>query len=379
MAERFDLDAIAADDALLDLLSAGGDSLFEACEAYSDDAAVQMLGGLRLAVDDLDERSEPVVLADTDRFLTRVAARNAVTDPFARKMAARGLALSVAAVAALSVSGVAAAVTGDPLAPYEKVIERVVDVVRPQTTLPLDRLDGMVIGSKAEMVRAEKELAERQYRDDATLDVETDDASVAKNPLDLLSTEVEQRAMARPPIVTTPPKPTPTGAEKPEPATETPVENETPDSPTEPETMSAVPEQTQEPTAPAQPETPPSEPTQPAEAITPTEQTATGGSAETGGSDSAEPQPGDQLGDQGSDRAAGTPGDQADDHAAQQSQDKGDNGAAEQSQGAGDRADRADEAEASQEQSGDESVPDISDPALLAAVTSDVLSAGTGG
>ncbi|HZO66941.1 MAG TPA: hypothetical protein VFB74_18230, partial [Kribbellaceae bacterium] len=210
MAERFDLDAIAADDALLDLLSAGGDSLFEACEAYSDDAAVQMLGGLRLAVDDLDERSEPVVLADTDRFLTRVAARNAVTDPFARKMAARGLALSVAAVAALSVSGVAAAVTGDPLAPYEKVIERVVDVVRPQTTLPLDRLDGMVIGSKAEMVRAEKELAERQYRDDATLDVETDDASVAKNPLDLLSTEVEQRAMARPPIVTTPPKPTPT-------------------------------------------------------------------------------------------------------------------------------------------------------------------------
>ncbi len=54
-----------------------------------------------------------------------------------------------------------------------------------------------------------------------------------------------------------------------------------------------------------------------------------------------------------------------------------DNGAAEQSQDAGDRADRADEA--SQEQSGDESVPDISDPALLAAVTSDVLSAGTGG
>jgi len=383
MAERFDLDAIAADDALLDLLSAGGDSLFEACEAYSDDAAVQMLGGLRLAVDDLDERSEPVVLADTDRFLTRVAARNAVTDPFARKMAARGLALSVAAVAALSVSGVAAAVTGDPLAPYEKVIERVVDVVRPQTTLPLDRLDGMVIGSKAEMVRAEKELAERQYRDDATLDVETDDASVAKNPLDLLSTEVEQRAMARPPIVTTPPKPTPTVAEKPE----TTVEDETPDTPTATETMSAVPEQVQEPTAPAQPETPPSEPTQPAGPTTPAEQTTTDGPAETGGTtDSAESQPADQLGDQGSDRAAGTPGDQADDHAddhaAQQSQDKGDNGAAEQSQGAGDRADRsdrADEAEASQEQSGDESVPDISDPALLAAVTSDALSAGTGG
>ena len=235
MAERFDLDAIAADDALLDLLSAGGDSLFEACEAHSDDVAVQLLGGLRLAVDDLDQRSDPVVLADTDRFLTRVAARNPVTDPFARKMAARGLALSVAAVAALSVSGVAAAVTGDPLAPYEKVIERVVDVVRPQTTLPLDRLDGMVIGSKAEMVRAEQELAERQYRDQVTLDVQTDDATVAKSPLDLLSTVVEQRAMARPPIVTTPtipPKPTPTEAEKPESATETTVADETPDSPT---------------------------------------------------------------------------------------------------------------------------------------------------
>jgi hypothetical protein len=375
MAERFDLDAIAADDALLDLLSAGGDSLFEACEAHSDDAAVQLLGGLRLAVDDLDERSEPVVLADTDRFLDRVAARNPVTDPFGRKMAARGLALSVAAVAALSVSGVAAAVTGDPLAPYEKVIERVVDVVRPQTTLPLDRLDGMVIGSKADMVKAERELAERQNTYETTLDAKTDDANVATSPLDLLSTVVEQRAMARPPIVTTPPKPTPTVAEEPEPVTETTVESETPDSPTATETMSAETEQPQDPTTSTPTETPTSVPTQPAEPTTPTEQTTTDGSADTGGTDSAE----SQLGDQGSDRPAGTPGDQAGDHAAQQSQDKGDNGAAEQSQGAGDRADRAGEAEASQEQSGDESVPDISDPALLAAVPSAALSAGTGG
>jgi hypothetical protein len=373
MAERFDLDAIAADDALLDLLSAGGDSLFEACEAHSDDVAVQLLGGLRLAVDDLDRRSDPVVLADTDRFLDRVAARNAVTDPFARKMAARGLALSVAAVAALSVSGVAAAVTGDPLAPYEKVIEHVVDVVRPQTTLPLDRLDGMVIGSKTGMVRVEQELAERQYRDEASLDATTDDANVARSPLDLLSTVVEQRAMARPPIVTTPPKPTPTVAEKPEPA-ETTVENETPDSPTATETLSNA-DQSQDPTTSTPTDTQTSEPAQPAEP-TPTEQTTTAGSADTGGTDSAAD---DQLGDQGSDRPAGTPGDQAGDHAAQQSQDKGDNGAAEQSQDAGDRADRADEAEASQDESGDESVPDISDPALLAAVTSDALSAGTGG
>ncbi|HYU85783.1 MAG TPA: hypothetical protein VEK80_13370, partial [Kribbellaceae bacterium] len=79
----------------------------------------------------------------------------------ARKVAARGLALSVAAVAALSVSGVAAAVNGDPLSPYEKVIEGVVNVVRPKTTLPVEKLDGLVIGSKAKMVAAENDYVTR--------------------------------------------------------------------------------------------------------------------------------------------------------------------------------------------------------------------------
>src|SRR6266511_1758402 len=78
MAERFDLDAVAADDALLDLLAAGGDAAFETRQ--SDDVAVQLLAGLRLAVEDVTERPEPV-LVDAEGFLARVAARNPVTDP----------------------------------------------------------------------------------------------------------------------------------------------------------------------------------------------------------------------------------------------------------------------------------------------------------
>ena len=52
MADRFDLDAIEADDALLDLLAAGGES---ARAAGEHDAAVQLLAGLRLAVEVEDE------------------------------------------------------------------------------------------------------------------------------------------------------------------------------------------------------------------------------------------------------------------------------------------------------------------------------------
>src|SRR5256885_1902772 len=48
MADRFDLDAIEADDALLDLLAAGGEP---AREAGEHDAAVKLLAELRLAVE----------------------------------------------------------------------------------------------------------------------------------------------------------------------------------------------------------------------------------------------------------------------------------------------------------------------------------------
>jgi hypothetical protein len=161
MADRLDLDAIAADDALLDLLAAGGESAWEAGEY---DPALKLLADLRIAVEVEDEL--PVeTIDDPESFLARCAALNPVTDPLARKIAARGLALAVAAVAALSVSGVAAAVTGDPLSPYEKVIEKVVDGLRPQTSFPKEQLDGMPLVDKTKLVRVVKDYREKQQRD----------------------------------------------------------------------------------------------------------------------------------------------------------------------------------------------------------------------
>ena len=85
MADRFDLDA------LLDLLAAGGES---ARTAGEHDPAVKLLADLRLAVEVEDEL--PVeTIDDPENFLARCAALNPVTDPFARKVATRGLALGV--------------------------------------------------------------------------------------------------------------------------------------------------------------------------------------------------------------------------------------------------------------------------------------------
>lgn len=152
MADRFDLDAIEADDALLDLLAAGGESAWQAGE---HDPALMLLADLRLAVEVEDEL--PVeTIDDPESFLARCAALNPVMDPFARKLAARGLALGVAAVAALSVSGVAAAVTGDPLAPYEKVIQKIADGLRPETSFPKEELDGLPIVEKSLIVKVGK-------------------------------------------------------------------------------------------------------------------------------------------------------------------------------------------------------------------------------
>ena len=160
MADRFDLDAIDADDALLDLLAAGGES---ARTAGEHDPAVALLADLRLAVEVEDEL--PVeTIDDPESFLARCAALNPMTDPFARKMAARGLALGVAAVAALSVSGVAAAVNGDPLSPYEKVIEKMVDAVRPQTSFPKEQLDGMPVVDKTKIVKVAKDYKKKAGR-----------------------------------------------------------------------------------------------------------------------------------------------------------------------------------------------------------------------
>ncbi|TCC58671.1 hypothetical protein E0H73_25470 [Kribbella pittospori] len=192
MADRFDLDAIDADDALLDLLAAGGETALGAGE---HDPAVKLLAELRLAVEVEDEL--PVeTIDDPESFLARCAALNPVTDPFARKVAARGLALGVAAVAALSVSGVAAAVTGDPLSPYEKVIEKMVDAVRPQTSFPKEQLDGMPVVDKTKIVKVAKDYQKKQEEKAAEEKAKSDE-TVAADQLPQATTDVNP-PLARP-------------------------------------------------------------------------------------------------------------------------------------------------------------------------------------
>lgn len=178
MADRFDLDAIEADDALLDLLAAGGES---ARAAGEHDLAVALLADLRLAVEVEDEL--PVeTIDDPESFLARCAALNPITDPFARKMATRGLALGVAAVAALSVSGVAAAVNGDPLSPYEKVIEKMVDAVRPQTSFPKEDLDGLPVMDKTKIVKVGKDYKKQAQAEHVAQATGKDGALSALDP-----------------------------------------------------------------------------------------------------------------------------------------------------------------------------------------------------
>ena len=222
MAERYDFDAVAADDALLDLLAAGGDGAFELRD--NDDPAIQLLAELRLAVEEIDEQPA-AVLIDAEAFLSRVAARTSTpSDPLARKIATRSLALSVAAVAALSVSGVAAAVGGDPLAPYEKVIERVVDAVSPQTSFPVDKINGLVIGNKNKMVQAEKEWVTGQHKSGELVTGLADltDPATSEYAQSLGITPQRTVARPKPPFVLPPEKPTDV---KPSTTDEAPVDN----------------------------------------------------------------------------------------------------------------------------------------------------------
>ena len=156
MAERFDLDAIAADDALLDRLAAGGGALYDALEAGGEDPAVRMLGELRVAVEVVEDERPGSPDDELERILAQGTGRRSGADPLARKIATRTLALGVAAVAGLSVSGVAAAVTGDPLSPYEKIVEKVVDGLRPQSTFPIKSVGG-VVSSKSASKKAVKD------------------------------------------------------------------------------------------------------------------------------------------------------------------------------------------------------------------------------
>jgi hypothetical protein len=262
MAERFDLDAIEADDALLDLLAAGGESAWEAGE---HDPALKLLADLRLAVE--VEGELPVeTIDDPESFLARCAALNPAMDPFARKMAARGLALGVAAVAALSVSGVAAAVTGDPLSPYEKVIEKVVEGLRPQTTFPKEQLDGMGLPlvDKTKIVKVAKDYQQKQeQRQQAKQEAEAKagtlnpvaPAAVKDMPLPPLLARVnppqaELPAMLKGPVVQPPVEPTQPVAKPVDPPTPStdPAPTPTP-TPTDPPATDPAPTPTDTPSA----------------------------------------------------------------------------------------------------------------------------------
>ncbi|MEI8408329.1 MULTISPECIES: hypothetical protein [unclassified Kribbella] len=278
MADRFDLDAIDADDALLDLLAAGGES---ARTAGEHDPAVKLLADLRLAVEVEDEL--PVeTIDDPESFLARCAALNPVTDPFARKVATRGLALGVAAVAALSVSGVAAAVTGDPLSPYEKVIEKMVDAVRPQTSFPKEQLDGMPVVDKTKIVKVAKDFQkkqeERKVEQEKKAQTEAFPPQVmVAPPPPLLRPPVEEKPMAiEKPLAPVAPEQTTAPEQTPADEPTTAPTDEPTTTPTEP--PATTPPPTTEPTEP--PAT--SEPTPDPTTTTPTTPTNNGETGETG-------------------------------------------------------------------------------------------------
>ena len=294
MADRFDLDAIEADDALLDLLAAGGGSAWEAGE---HDPALKLLAGLRLAVEVEDEL--PVeTIDDPESFLARCAALNPVTDPFARKVAARGLALGVAAVAALSVSGVAAAVTGDPLSPYEKVIEKVVDGLRPETSFPKEQLDGMPVVDKTKIVKVLKDYRERQAEAKAAAEDRTNPLVIDLPPADVEG--VPKPPLARP----TPPEvEMPTAVKKEDPVVPPVVE------PTQPTDEQTVDQPTGEPTGEPTETTTTPPPTEPTDSTTPTptptdtttdpattDPATNGGSTDTGNGSTGNPSSGETPG-----------------------------------------------------------------------------------
>ncbi|GAA1563393.1 hypothetical protein GCM10009804_20070 [Kribbella hippodromi] len=294
MADRFDLDAIESDDALLDLLAAGGESARSAGER---DPAVQLLADLRLAVEVEDEL--PVeTIDDPESFLARCAAINPITDPFARKVATRGLALGVAAVAALSVSGVAAAVNGDPLSPYEKVIEKVVDAVRPQTSFPKEQLDGLPVLDKTKIVKVAKDYQDKARaghldQPDGPGNPGTDDPNARElpNPPQVVVPAQKPLAVLDKPTIGPPVPAKPVGDKTGDPATTDPGGNDQgggdqgTDKPTDPPSTPTTPPPS-EPTEPTTPtSTPTPTPTDPTTTTTPT----TPPKGDTGTSDGGTP------------------------------------------------------------------------------------------
>lgn len=314
MADRFDLDAIESDDALLDLLAAGGESARSAGER---DPAVQLLAELRLAVEVEDEL--PVeTIDDPESFLARCAAINPITDPFARKVATRGLALGVAAVAALSVSGVAAAVNGDPLSPYEKVIEKVVDAVRPQTSFPKEQLDGLPVLDKTKIVKVAKDYQDKARaghlgQPDGTGNSSTDDPNARElpNPPQVVVPPEKPLAVLDKPTIgpIQPPVPAkPVGDKTGDPTTTDPAGGDQgSDKPTDPPSTPTTTPPRSEPTEPTTTTTPTPTPTDPTTTTTPSTPPKGDTGTGDGGSPTGAPTGDPGTGEAGSGGDAGTP------------------------------------------------------------------------
>ena len=143
-----DLVAVARDAELLDQLAGR-------YAVPADDRVAGLLAALAAEVDDgLDE----LLLAD---YPAQVEAPDTSAVPLpARRRASRGLRATTVAVvvgATLSVSGVAAAVTGDPLAPYRSFVSAVTGGERdlPANAAQVARLQHMLTGTRARIAHGD--------------------------------------------------------------------------------------------------------------------------------------------------------------------------------------------------------------------------------
>lgn len=121
--EQVDLGGVARDDQLLDLLG----SRLEVSEDLRDDPVVRLLRALTADVDaglaELMDRPVPARVVRGSASLPGAAPTEPGGQvlPLARRHSARAGALALVVGAALSIGGVSAAVTGDPLAGYRAI------------------------------------------------------------------------------------------------------------------------------------------------------------------------------------------------------------------------------------------------------------------
>ncbi|HEU4912428.1 MAG TPA: hypothetical protein VFV76_11060 [Actinomycetes bacterium] len=155
-----DLAAVQRDDDLLALLAERG-------EVDTSDPVARLLASLAEDVDDglaeLLIATDPLTTAGAT-WVSHDVLPELESDPAprARRTAAGAAALAVALAATLSVSGVAAAVTGDPLAPYKAVGSALSwgEDDLPETAAPIAHLNKRLARARAAIAHGEVEGAQ---------------------------------------------------------------------------------------------------------------------------------------------------------------------------------------------------------------------------